>query len=600
MKSNFPFSLNSSSAGSPLRRLMAPALAALALFFVGASARGQVGEVYVNLTDIEIKEYSNAVAATIHTDGDTPMDIDWDQLRIDGQLVADIYGNYVYSGKRWHRYQFYVVNARSKLASGIIKVDKYPLSHIEIRPELPQWIIDKYGTEVGLTIIFETYDDIDYRSGLALNQMPEGGLDFRVLSGSQGLVVIFYSGRQLKTGGAAPSEDAFLASVKPELQVRSEQEGLEVKALNAGLQDLAQELSRVSGESVSAASGAKERISLVLHHRTLSEVLEAVARGYGLVLARDESGYHLAEAAAVAADGLPGETAVYSARYLSARRLRNSLPDFLLPYTRIDDNNNLISLTGPGPLLEHARAQLAQIDRPGPNLWVEMTAVEFSSSEEAAAALALGLTRPGFQGGFASAEGDVNFSNLGTVAENFDARLEALVTQGKASIQAKKRLLLLNGESAEIFAGQERNLIIESNATGSIQARIQQVDIGARLKVTATAGGGEELWLTLNPEVNNLIELDPRTGEPVVGVRSASSTLRIREGDLVAVGGVSLTQGERSRTRIPGLGKIPLLGGLFRSRREKQNQTETVFLVSARKAGSEERGESWGNADSAR
>jgi hypothetical protein len=592
MKSYSNFGVREGATRSFRWRGVSAGLAALLLFFLGAAARGQVGGVYINLTEIEIKEYSNAVAAILHTDGVTPMDVDWDQLRIDGQLVENAEGGYDNSGKRWHRYQFYIVNARSKLASGIIKVDKYPLSHIEIKPELPKWVSDKYDTTVGLTVIFESYDDIDLGYAMSQSEMTQGGIDFWDLSDSQGMVVMFYSGRQLKTGGKAPPEDTFSRAVKSELAVRAEPGGLEVKALNASLPELAQELSRASGESVSAIPGVKARLSLVLHNRTLAEVLEEVARGYGLVLTRDEAGYHLGEAAAVAADGLPGETAVYAARYITARRLRNSLPDFLLPYTRIDDNNNLVSLTGAKPLLEHAISQLEQLDRPGPNLWVEMTAVEFSTNEDAEAALALGGNRPEFQASLESAGGDIDYSNLGNDSSQFEARLEALVAKGRANIQAKKRMLLLNGETAEIFAGQEREIIIETNSNGKVRARVEKVDIGARLKVTAIAGGGEELWLTLNPEVINLIEIEPRTGQPVVGVRSAASTLRIQAGDLVAVGGVSLAQQQPSRGEISGLSKLPLLGRWFRSNRKNQNHRETVFFVFARKAGSKERGES--------
>jgi protein transport protein HofQ/type IV pilus assembly protein PilQ len=566
------------------------------------AARGQVGEAYVNLTDISIKEYSNAVMAVIHTDGAVTIHFDWDSARINGQLALGPTGNWDYTGKRWHSYVFWAVPMRSRLASGIIKVDKYPLSYIEIKPEPPYWVQadDRYKGKPGVTITFETFDDIDFKYQLDYADMTAGFIDSWQSSNGQDMYVLFKSGRQLPRGSAAPPQEAFAKSVKPELQVSAEPEGLTLSALNTSLQDLAQELSRVTGESISVANGTSERISLFLRRQSLDQVLTAVEEGYGLVLTRDEAGYHLGEAAAVADDGLPGEEAIYSARYLKARQLRSFLPNFLLPYTRVDDQKNIVSFSGSRPMIQQALAQLRQVDKPAPNLLVEMTAVEFTSRQEAESALALARSHPDWQLTVTLAPGDISFTNLGEVAKNFRARLQALVTEGKAQIRAKKQLRLMSGEKGEIFAGQTRDIIIEYTSGGNVKARVEEVAIGAKLNVTATAGGGEELRLTLNPEVINLVEIDPRSRQPVVGVRSAAATLRVKEGEMIAVGGIKLQQEQKKRREIPFLGRLPLLGPLFRARQDHQEQTETMFFVSARREGDQERGASWDNAAIAR
>jgi len=87
---------------------------------------------------------------------------------------------------------------------------------------------------------------------------------------------------------------------------------------------------------------------------------------------RDDVGYHLGRRRP-GGRWLAGRRGDLFRRYLKARQLRSFLPNFLLPYTRVDDQKNIVSLTGSRPMIRQALAQLQQVDKPGDNLLVEMT-----------------------------------------------------------------------------------------------------------------------------------------------------------------------------------------------------------------------------------
>jgi type II secretory pathway component GspD/PulD (secretin) len=105
------------------------------------------------------------------------------------------------------------------------------------------------------------------------------------------------------------------------------------------------------------------------------------------------------------------------------------------------------------------------------------------------------------------------------------------------------------------------------------------VDVGVKLSVTPLTGGNGEITTTITPEVSNITEQDQQTGLPVLSTRNASTTVRVRDGETIVIGGLTLNQEQVTDQKIPILGDIPLLGNLFRSQSKSHVQTELVVFV---------------------
>jgi type II secretory pathway component GspD/PulD (secretin) len=84
------------------------------------------------------------------------------------------------------------------------------------------------------------------------------------------------------------------------------------------------------------------------------------------------------------------------------------------------------------------------------------------------------------------------------------------------------------------------------------------------------------------PEVSNITELDLQSGLPVLSTRSADTTVRVTDGETIAIGGLTLNQEQQTNRKIPLLGDLPLVGGLFRSKSRNVVQTELVVFVTPR------------------
>jgi type II secretory pathway component GspD/PulD (secretin) len=160
--------------------------------------------------------------------------------------------------------------------------------------------------------------------------------------------------------------------------------------------------------------------------------------------------------------------------------------------------------------------------------------------------------------------------------------LQALQTKGKAQVNARPSMAAVNGKTAEIFIGSQRFIKVTFNRNGVTQERIDTVPVGIRLNVRPWTGGNKEITTTLKVDVSNIVESDPQTGVPRLGSRTASSTLRTHDGDVIVIGGLTQRQQETTHRRIPLLGDLPLIGPLFRSTTHGSVNSELVILIRPR------------------
>jgi len=181
-----------------------------------------------------------------------------------------------------------------------------------------------------------------------------------------------------------------------------------------------------------------------------------------------------------------------------------------------------------------------------------------------------------------SRSGRIDYSNVGDLPYDFEARLRALEAEQRANIRAAPRMAVINGHQANIFIGVRRFITVEYITFGQTTEKIQGVDVGVKLRVTPLTGGGGEITLKIEPdgtEVSNISELDPETGLPVLSTRQTGTTVRVKDGETVMIGGLSQRQIEDRWTKIPVLGDLPLIGKLFRSRTKTAVNSELVVFI---------------------
>lgn len=169
------------------------------------------------------------------------------------------------------------------------------------------------------------------------------------------------------------------------------------------------------------------------------------------------------------------------------------------------------------------------------------------------------------------------FSALGGVGvPDFSAMIDVLAAESLISILAEPNLSVLSGESASFLAGGQ---IPVKNENTQGQATTEWKDYGVKLDVTPTILSENRLSLRIRPEVSQLGPVYDET--PSIITRKAESTIELADGQSFVIGGLLQNNITNDVSKIPGLGDLPVLGALFRSKEFERQETELVMIATA-------------------
>jgi type IV pilus assembly protein PilQ len=511
--------------------------------------------VYCNITEIDVKQLRNGVQITVKADG--ILNLGYREHEEDG-----------------HRYKLDFYNARNATGQNFIDVSKFPVSHIELTT--PQDAEEGVGVEMVIVMVEP--------SSVRANSSTD----------RQSYIITVRSSRTLEgVEEEEAGEEEEAEKKETELSVSYADGLVSVLAVKADLQEVLGEIAAESGTNLAVDDAVKAEANLHLEDMTVDGMLRAIASAYGLALSEVEGVYMFSRGVPqdLAAYRLSGTTS-FPMRYTRAKDASGLLPTFLYSYLHVNEEQNAVVVTAPQQMLDKIEADLRAVDVAPPQILIEVMAVEFADTEDLDVVTQLfrgdltGETNeegePEFSATSDSRAGQVSYSNIGELPDDFEARIRALETEQRAQIRAAPRMAVMNGHPADVFIGVRRFIIVEYITYGQPVEKIQGVDVGVKLRVTPLTGGGGEITLNIDPdstEVSNISEVDPETGLPVLRTRQAGTTVRLKDGETLMIGGLSQQQTEDRRTKIPVLGDIPLIGGLFRSRSRSVVNSELVIFV---------------------
>lgn len=160
------------------------------------------------------------------------------------------------------------------------------------------------------------------------------------------------------------------------------------------------------------------------------------------------------------------------------------------------------------------------------------------------------------------------------------ALITALQTTDIADVQAMPQISMLDNTTSRIFVGEEITFLTAS-ATGGVGGAVTlqpvQVEAGIELEVTPQITADGRVRLSLRAENSN-----PRTTENNllnVSRQQAETQVLAQDGETVVIGGLTVTRVEETRSGIPFLMDLPLLGGLFRVTRRDESKQDLLILV---------------------
>src|ERR1700722_16905581 len=174
-----------------------------------------------------------------------------------------------------------------------------------------------------------------------------------------------------------------------------------------------------------------------------------------------------------------------------------------------------------------------------------------------------------------------------TSGTNFAAIVQALRSDGSSNIISTPSLITMNNEEAEVKVTQEIPLITGSysssqasvNGTTSPFTTIQREEVGTILKVTPHINEGNSVQLKIEQEDSSPGAKLTDSADISTNKRSIKTTVLIEDGGIIVLGGLMSDTVTESEDRVPGLGAIPLIGNLFKSRSgSRQKKNLLVFI----------------------
>jgi type IV pilus assembly protein PilQ len=165
---------------------------------------------------------------------------------------------------------------------------------------------------------------------------------------------------------------------------------------------------------------------------------------------------------------------------------------------------------------------------------------------------------------------------------SFRATLDFLITKNVAKLMANPRTVVQDNEDASIFIGDllRYRVLREQTALGSPVYDIESVPVGITLLARPRVNTAGEITLKIHPAVStptNYID-----GVPQISSREIDTTVRLKDGDTFAIGGLIRDDEIRTMSKLPFLGDLPFIGRLFRSDTKDRKRSEIVILLRAR------------------
>lgn len=349
-------------------------------------------------------------------------------------------------------------------------------------------------------------------------------------------------------------------------------------------------------------------VTATLTNVPLQEALANIlaAHGFGYVASNNMIRIAPSEELIAVAEKL--ENRIYRITYADVKEVESSLTKFLSARGSIASNqgtSNLI-ITDTESKIKAIDAFIDEIDRITPQILVEVRIYDITTTDTLDLGIewnagrnttltsgignnpTAGRTDPFLTGLFegktsetASTDGLIRFGWLNSSID-IDVILRAQAESVNAKLLANPRILVLDNEEA-LFDIVREIPYQETSTTGNTATEtIKFKNVGVKLEVTPHITREGMLRLKISPEFGVVVGQDDNTDVVIVDTRKLTTTTLAKDGQTIVMAGMRKKDVSQQINKIPILGDIPLLGGLFRFEGEDTATTELVVFITPR------------------
>ena len=496
-----------------------------------------------------------------------------------------------------------IVEPTIRYENNLLTVDLQEVSIADFTRKLTQLtgknIIIRNGISGSITGYL---NDVEFETGLA-NILINNGFSLR--ENNQIYVVdrIGYSSDNTGSGGN------FWITVNDGL--------VSMDVVDANATDIIREIGYQSKVNMITYGLPKNTITAKVNNLTIDQILTYIFRGTSFTYRKEGEIYII---------GDKSTSGIASNKLIRLNHLRSDVLVDLLPKSVINNasvevikEQNGLMVIGTNDVIVELENFIEQIDFPTPQIMIEALVVDVNTTDmyQLGASLVSGRTGSPdssffnpftvlfgsesqmsdgltIQGGGA----DINavFSpggnlfgirNLGKLPKDFFFRIQALDQEGLVTVQSRPQISTLNGHSASIQIGTTQYYLLTS--TTPIQSpnqivtqesqRFETIEANVKLEITPWVSASGDVTVDIKPEFKTPVGSLSSEVPPTINSRILDSTVRLKDGETIILGGLIQESNVDNVNKVPILGNIPLLGRLFRNKSTSTIKSELVVFV---------------------
>jgi len=377
---------------------------------------------------------------------------------------------------------------------------------------------------------------------------------------------------------------------------------ISMEAQNAPINDVLAAISGLMGQNYFLFNDLKGNTSVSVKEANYDDFLKYLFNGTDYTFKKENNIY------------LFGDRNLEGLRASKLITLKNRTSDKILDFIPADlkkgidlkvfDDLNGIIVSGSQPRINELEIFLRQLDLVVPNVYIEVIIVDVRNSNTFSAGITAGLgDQPAKTGGtvipfdFTLGSQSINNVitgingvtgvNLGQVTPNFYVKLKALEEQGILKLRSTPQLATLNGHKAELSIGQteyyleiQNNLVQNQNQSNILQSQqYKAVNADLSVSILPQISADEQITMDIHVKQSSFTERISNTAPPGTINRDFKSLIRVKNGDMVMLGGLEENSKNESGSGLPGVSRVPFFKWLFGSRTKKKSENKlTIFI----------------------
>lgn len=380
-----------------------------------------------------------------------------------------------------------------------------------------------------------------------------------------------------------------------------------LEVINGDLEDIIRAISEQSDVEIITYGSIKTEINAKLKDIPLTEALALLLGGTRFTFVQKDNVILIGDRNTATPSGQTlSKSELIHLKHIKADNLPSILPKDIPPTNvRVIKEQNALLISGTSEDIVAAKEFLNTIDIPTPQVRIDAVIVEFKDNIDKGSAFRAGKTKglmdssynitpfpqhkynttasQAFELGVSGKDLKKFFKKLdwgiiNEIPDELFAVLRLMEVQNKAKVLAQPSILTLNGNKASIDVSETQYFTIVTGVGENQTSRFQPIKFGITLDIVPWISQSGQITAEITPNVSNSDKTND-DGYPNVSTRSITTTVRLNDGQTLALGGLIKNQESEFSYKVPILGSIPIIGGLFRQTGKTRQKSNLVVFI---------------------